>query len=53
MPQHSTWDDDEIEITIHDNGEGDDDDTTDWDDFDRSIRSDDAHWHERVGAGRD
>lgn len=51
MPQHYTWDDDEDEITMPD--DGDDDDTTDWDAFDRSIRSDDAHWHERVGADRD
>ena len=52
MPQHSTWDDDETEITMHDNGEGDDD-GTDWEAFDASIRSDDAQWHERVGALRD
>ena len=49
--QHSTWDDDEMDSTeIHvecgDPGE-------DWDAFDRSIRSDDACWHERAGAHRD
>ena len=29
------------------------DDTVDWDDFDRSIRSDEDTWCERVGAHRD
>lgn len=66
MPQHSTWDDDDADLYADgedgeynggdDNGDGDDDgddDVTDWEDFDRSIRSDADAWCERVGAHRD
>lgn len=48
--QHSTWDDDDMDTdTMDDTG----DDTVDWEDFDRSIRSDEDAWCERVGAHRD
>jgi hypothetical protein len=50
--QHSTWDDDENDecADLHENTE---DCAHDWDAFDASIRSDDAHWHEYTGARRD
>lgn len=50
--QHSTWDDDENGecAELHENAE---ENTTDWDDFDASIRSDSDAWRERAGAHRD
>lgn len=49
--QHSTWDD--VEIDDAETHEECGDPGEDWDAFDASIRSDDAHWHEVAGAQRD